>query len=98
MGIGIPSSKSKIERICKPPFEIKNSSNCNYTIALPSSDGRGKARAKSADQKSEERPVQGMRYRLARGIGGLPSLGENVRHTLFGVGLTEARPCRYQLT
>src|ERR1035438_2961455 len=39
-----------------------------------------------------------MRYRLARGIGGLPSLGENVRHPLFGVGLTEARPCRYQLT
>src|ERR1017187_2943607 len=98
MGIGIPSSKSKIERICKPPFEIKNPSNCNYIIALPSSDGRGKTRAKSADQKSEECPVQRMCYSLAGGIGGLPSLAENVRHSLFGVGLTETRPCRYQLT
>jgi predicted alpha/beta-fold hydrolase len=81
-----------------PFFEIKSASNRNYMIALLSSDGRGKARAKSADQKSEECPVQGMCYGLAGGIGRLPGLAENVRHALFGVGLTEARSCCYQLT
>ena len=29
-------------------------------------------------------------------IGSLPSLGENVRHALFGVRLTESRSCRHQ--
>jgi hypothetical protein len=60
MGIGTPSSKSKIERtgsllIDNDTRQILGSEN-NYMIPLPAPDGRGVARTKRANQESKEHP------------------------------------------
>ena len=71
--------------------------NNPYIIPLPAPDSCGIARAKRADQKSDEQPQQEVRYPFAGGVSSLSRLRKNTRHAIFRVGLLETRFCSYEL-
>jgi hypothetical protein len=71
--------------------------NNPYIIPLPAPDGCGIARAKRADQKSDEQPQQEVRYGFAGGVGSLPILRKNTQHAILGIGWLETGFCSYEL-
>src|ERR1035437_4659471 len=71
--------------------------NNPYIIPLPAPDSCGIARAKRADQKSDEQPQQKVRCGFAGGVGSLLSLRKNTQHAILGIGLLETRFCSYEL-
>lgn len=58
IGIGTPRSKSKIERMRKPPDNIQllQPLKSHNMISLGSPDRRSETRAERANQESQERP------------------------------------------
>ena len=79
------------------PSLKSDSSNNRDTIPLFAADRGGKARAKRANQKSEECPVHGVRDRFAGGIGRLLRLGKRVIHSFLGIRWAHTRPRRHDL-
>jgi hypothetical protein len=66
-------------------------------IPLPASNCGGEAGTKSADQKSEERPIKRVRDRLTRLIRSLLSLSENVGDSFVSIRFTDSGLCRRQV-
>ena len=89
-----PHGKSPLSRITRGKARPLNNYN---VISLPPPNGRGKTRAKRANQQRKEHPQQCMRYRFAGSIRGLLSPRKNIRHPFLSIGWAESRSCRYQL-
>jgi hypothetical protein len=97
-GIGTPSSRSNIERICPSSYLKLSTSNDDDAIALSATDRCGKAGTERPNQKREKRPIHCVCDSLASFVSGLPSLSKNVIDSLLRVGFTDSRPRGHDLS